>query len=135
MGTGRMASWQARCLIVVLESATQVIVSWNSVGTNEASDATRTRRQRHDLECTPGAIEAEGREFESLRARHLLPPRNAYTTRTPSAKFGTLVTSGTIDVFVSSKPMSVRHAISPITDLSSLILRCEQADEVGHFMQ
>jgi hypothetical protein len=45
-------------------------VSWNTVGTNEASDATRTRQQRHDLECTPGAFEAEGREFESLRARH-----------------------------------------------------------------
>ena len=59
------------CLIVVLESATQVIFSWNTVGTNEASDATRMRQQRHDLECTPGAFEAEGREFESLRARYL----------------------------------------------------------------
>jgi hypothetical protein len=55
------------CLIVVLESATQVIVSWNKVGTNEASDATRMRQQRHDLEFTPDAFEAEGREFESLR--------------------------------------------------------------------
>jgi hypothetical protein len=50
----------------------QPIVSWNTVGTNEVSDATRMRQQRHDLECTPGAFEAEGREFESLRARHLL---------------------------------------------------------------
>ena len=58
------------CLKVVLESATDVNVSWNTVGTNEASDATRMRQQRHDLECTPGAFEAEGREFESLRARH-----------------------------------------------------------------
>jgi hypothetical protein len=58
------------CLIVVLESTTQVIISWNTVGTNEASDATRMRQQRHDLECTPGAFEGKGREFESLRAHH-----------------------------------------------------------------
>jgi hypothetical protein len=43
---------------------------WNIAGTDEASDAARMRRQRCDLGLFPDSFEPEGREFESLRARH-----------------------------------------------------------------
>jgi len=41
--------------------------SWNACSKATA----RKRRHRHDLEFTSDSFEPEGREFESLRARHL----------------------------------------------------------------
>ena len=68
------------------------------------------------------AFEAEGREFESLRARHLLLFVHGVTSSTSSADFGTFPTLGTIAGFGSSNPMPTLSETSRRNAASSRIL-------------